>query len=47
MVPDFLQFLAFYLIATAFLKILGSFLIHRDAGSALGRGVGWFVPGIA
>ena len=47
MLPDFLQFLAFFLIAVAVLKIGSGYLIHRDPGSALGNGLGWFVPGIA
>ncbi len=45
--PEFFQFLAFFLITVGLLKIGATFLIHRNAGSALGNGIGWFVPGVA
>lgn len=47
MFPELLQFLAFYLLVTAFLKIGGSWLQHNYPGSALAHGTGWFVPGLA
>lgn len=47
MVPDFLQFLAFFLITVGLLKIGATWLLHADPGGALGNGLGWFVPGIA
>ena len=42
--PEFLQFLAFFLLAVGLLKIAAAFLVHRDPGSALGNGLAWFVP---
>jgi hypothetical protein len=46
MVPDFLQFTAFFLLAVALLKIGSSYALHHGH-STLGNGLGWFVPGIA
>ena len=45
--PEFWQFLAFYAITVALLKISSAYLIHRNPSSAIGNGLGWFVPGIA
>lgn len=45
--PEFLQFLAFYLFTVAFLKIGATFLTHKNPGSVIGNGIGWFTPGIA
>jgi len=45
--PEFLQFLAFYLLTVGLLKIGSTYFLHRDPGSTLGNGLGWFVPGIA
>ena len=45
--PEFLQFLAFFLLTVAALKVGATFLIHRNPGSVIGNGLGWFVPGIA
>lgn len=45
--PEFVQFLAFYLLTVGLLKIGSTFFLHRDPGSAIGAGLGWFVPGIA
>jgi hypothetical protein len=42
MLPEYLQFLAFYLITVALLKIGASFFTHRNPGSAIGNGLGWF-----
>ena len=47
MFPEFVQFLAFFLITVAFLKITSAYLINRNPGSSLGNGLGWFVPGLA
>ncbi len=45
--PEFLQYVAFFLLTVGLLKVGASFFIHRDPGSKLGNGLGWFVPGIA
>lgn len=45
--PEFVQFLAFFLLTVAALKVGATFLIHRNPGSVIGNGLGWFVPGIA
>ena len=45
--PEFFQFLAFFLLTVGLLKIGSTWLIHRNPSSALGSGLGWFVPGIA
>jgi hypothetical protein len=42
---EFLQFLAFYLLTVAFLKIAGSWATTK--WPSLANGVGWFVPGLA
>lgn len=47
MLPEFLQFVAFFLLTVGLLKIGSAWLIARNPGSALGNGLGWFVPGIA
>ena len=46
-IPEFLENVAWFLIVVAALKIVGSFLLSRDQGSALGNGIAWFVPGLA
>ncbi len=45
--PEFFQFLAFFFVTVGMLKIGATWLIHKNASSALGNGLGWFVPGIA
>lgn len=45
--PEFIQFLAFFLIAVAVLKIVGAWLLHNNPGSTIGNGLAWFVPGLA
>jgi hypothetical protein len=45
--PEFIQFGAFFLGWVALLKLISSYLLHRNASSSLGNGIGWFVPGIA
>jgi hypothetical protein len=45
--PEFLNHLAWFLIVVAALKIIGSYLLHSNSGSALGAGIAWFVPGLA
>ena len=45
--PEFVQFLAFFLITVGLLKIGATYLTHNNPGSALGNGLAWFVPGIA
>jgi hypothetical protein len=45
--PEFLQFMAFFLITVGLLKIGATWLIHKNPASAIGNGLGWFVPGIA
>lgn len=45
--PEFLQFLFFFLLTVALLKVGATWLTHNNPGSALGNGIGWFVPGIA
>ena len=47
MVPEFLQFLAFFLLTVGLLKIGSTWLTHRNPGSAIGNGLAWFVPGLA
>lgn len=44
MLPDYLQFLAFYLITVALLKIIAAALSNSSPGSALGAGLAWFIP---
>lgn len=46
MSPDYLQFLSFFVLTVAFLKIGGAWLLHHGH-STLGNGLGWFVPGLA
>ena len=43
MMPEFGQFLAFFLITVALLKIGASFA-NRNGGNAIGNGLSWFVP---
>lgn len=43
MLPDYIQFLSFFLISVALLKIAASFLAHNFPGSALADGLAWFV----
>ena len=38
---------AWYLFVVGLLKIVGAWLLNRDAGSAIGNGIAWFVPGLA
>ncbi len=45
--PEFFQFVAFFLLTVGLLKIGATFLIHKNPSSAVGNGLGWFVPGIA
>lgn len=45
--PEFVQWLTFFFLAVGGLKVGATFLLHRDPGSRLGNGLGWFVPGIA
>ncbi len=47
MMPEFVQFLAFFLITVALLKIGATYLTHRNPSSTVGSGLAWFVPGIA
>lgn len=47
MMPEYWQFLAFYLITVAALKIGATYFTHRNPSGALGTGLAWFVPGIA
>jgi hypothetical protein len=41
--PEWLQFVAFYLLTVAALKI-AQYWANRNGETALGNGVGWFVP---
>lgn len=43
MLPDYIQFLSFFLISVALLKIAASLLAHHFPGSALADGLAWFV----
>ena len=45
--PEFLQWLAFYFLTVGLLKVGSAYFIHRNPSSAVGNGLGWFVPGIA
>ena len=45
--PDFLQFLAFFFLTVAALKVGSAWLVNRNPGSSLGNGLAWFVPGLA
>ena len=45
--PEFIQFLAFFLLTVGLLKIAATYLTHQNPGSALGNGLAWFVPGLA
>jgi len=45
--PEFIQFLAFFLITVGLLKIAATYLTHNSPNSAIGNGLAWFVPGIA
>ena len=45
--PEFFQFLAFYLITVGLLKIGSTWFLNKNPASAVGNGLGWFVPGIA
>jgi len=47
MLPEYAQYVAFFLITVALLKIGATYLTHNNPGSALGNGLAWFVPGIA
>lgn len=43
MMPEYVQFLAFYVITVALFKIGASFA-NRNGGNAVGNGLSWFVP---
>lgn len=45
--PEFLQYIAFFLLTVGLLKVGSTFFLHRDPASKIGNGLGWFVPGIA
>ena len=47
MLPEFTQFVAFFLLTVALLKIIATYITHNSPGSAIGNGLAWFVPGIA
>jgi len=47
MLPEFAQFLAFFFITVALLKIGAGYITHKSPGSAIGNGLAWFVPGLA
>jgi hypothetical protein len=47
MLPEFFQFLAFYMITVGLLKIGATYLTHQNPGGAIGNGLAWFVPGLA
>ena len=46
-ISEFAHSTAHFLIIVAFLKIVATYLIHRNASSSIGNGLGWFVPGVA
>ena len=41
--PEYFQWLAFYVVTVALLKIGASFA-NRNGGNAIGNGLSWFVP---
>ena len=41
--PEYLQFLAFFLLTVGLLKIASAYLIDRNNGSAAGNGLAWFL----
>lgn len=45
--PEYVQFVAFYLITVALIKIGSTALTHRNPSSTVGNGLAWFGPGIA
>lgn len=42
--PEFMQFVAFFLLTVALLKIAAAKLAHSNPGSALASGLAWFIP---
>lgn len=40
--PEYLQFLAFYLLTVALIKIAAAYFLDRNASSAVGNGLAWF-----
>lgn len=44
MMPEYVQFLAFFLITVGLLKIGSSYFTHRDPSSVIGNGLAWFIP---
>ena len=42
--PEFLQFLAFFLIAVELHKITAAAIVNQNPGSAFGNALAWFDP---
>lgn len=40
--PEYLQFLAFYLLTVALIKIGAAYFSNRNPSSAVGNGLAWF-----
>ena len=41
--PEYVQFVAFFLLTVGLLKIASAYLTDRNASSAAGNGLAWFL----
>ena len=42
--PEYLQFLAFFLLTVGLLKVGAAYITGKNPSSAFGNGLAWFVP---